>query len=232
MAKACEVLAERWTPLLVRELLSGSHRFNDLQRGVPLMSRSLLAKRLRELEDAGIVERRVARGDRRGHEYHLTPAGEELRPIIEGLGAWGQRWLVSDVREGDLDASLLMWDIRRNVHLDAVPDRRTVIRIDFPDVSGAEGRWWLIVDEGEADLCMTNPGFEVDLAVAVPLRGLTRYWLGRATWRELVAEGMRLEGPRWLQRALPRWLGRSGFAKVPHAAGRRQPPTDRQPGTG
>jgi DNA-binding HxlR family transcriptional regulator len=118
VATASEVLAERWTPLVVRELLCGSHRFNELQRGVPLMSRSLLAKRLRELERAGVIERRRS-ADGRGHNYHLTEAGEELRPIIMGLGAWGQRWARSELSRADLDPRLLMWDMQRNIETEA-----------------------------------------------------------------------------------------------------------------
>jgi len=214
VAKASELLAERWTPLIVRELLCGSHRFNEIQRGVPLMSRSLLAKRLRQLEDTGIVERRAIRGDRRAREYHLTPAGAELRPIIEGLGGWGQRWIVADVDEEDLDPFLLMWDIRRNVVPDALPEHEIVVRVELTDVTRGGRRWWLLVGDGEADLCMTDPGFDVDLHVRVGLRPLTLYWLGRLSWRELAARDLELEGPRWLQRSLPRWLGRSRFAAV------------------
>jgi DNA-binding HxlR family transcriptional regulator len=214
VAKASEILAERWTPLVLRELLAGSHRFNDLCRGVPLMSRSLLAKRLKELERAGIVERRRT-ASQRSEEYYLTAAGEELRPIIEGLGVWGQRWVVRDVEEADLDPSLLMWDIRRSLVPGALPGQRVVLRFDLTDVEGARRRWWLLAGAGDADLCMTDPGFEVDLVVATTLRELTRYWIGRQSWQELLASGsLRLEGARWLQRSLPDWLGRSGFAAV------------------
>jgi DNA-binding HxlR family transcriptional regulator len=221
VARASEVLAERWTPLILRELLCGSHRFNDLHRGVPLISRSLLAKRLRELEEAGVVERRTVRGGHRAGEYHLTPAGKELRPIVESLGVWGQRWIVADVAEDELDASLLMWDVRRNLRQKELPDRRVVVRFEFTDVKGTEKRWWLLTEPDGADLCMTDPGFEVDLTLFASLRGMTRYWIGRASWHGLLKSGeLRLEGPRWLQRALPRWLQRSPFAGVPHAADR------------
>lgn len=217
VAKTAEILAERWMPLVLRELLSGEHRFNDIQRGVPLMSRSLLAKRLRELERAGIVEKRRT-GARNAPKYFLTPAGEELRPLIEGMGAWGQRWLLLEVDEEDLDPSLLMWDVRRNLVRDRVPDRRVVVRFDFADVAGKMARWWLIVEPAEATLCMTDPGFEVDLRVAVTQRALTRYWLGQIEWRQLLASGMELDGPRWLARALPDWLGRSPLADVPRVS--------------
>jgi DNA-binding HxlR family transcriptional regulator len=218
VAKASEILAERWTPLVLRELLCGSHRFSDLCRGVPLMSRSLLAKRLKELERAGVVERRRVPG-REAAEYYLSPAGEELRPLIEGLGNWGMRWILFDLDERDLDPSLLMWDIRRGLRREAFPERRAVVRFDFDDVEGPRRRWWLLAGgegrEGQgADLCMTDPGFEVDLAVTVGLRNLTRYWLGQIDWRQLVASGLDMKGERWLQRSLRDWLGQSAFAAV------------------
>lgn len=213
VAKAAEVIAERWTPLVLRELLAGSHRFNDLRRGVPLMSGSLLSKRLRELEDAGIVERRPSRDDRRTQDYHLTPAGLELGPIIEAIGVWGQRWVVNEFDEEDLDPSLLMWDIRRNLVQDALPDRRVVVRFEFVDIPGARRRWWLLVDEGGGDLCMTDPGFDTDLELTTTLKAFTRFWMGRSTWPDLKrTEPFRLEGPSWAQKGLPRWLGRSVFA--------------------
>jgi DNA-binding HxlR family transcriptional regulator len=213
VAKASEILAERWTPLVLRELLAGSHRFNDLRRGVPLMSRSLLSKRLRSLEDARVVERR-ARPGRQAHEYHLTPAGEELRPLVEILGNWGQRWVLADVEEDDLDPSLLMWDIRRGVRTEHLPEDRIVVRFDLRDVAGAHGRWWLVVGGGEIDLCLTDPGFEVSLHLRVSQRTLTRYWLGQIDWSQALADDLELVGPRWLQRSIPTWLGRSAFAGV------------------
>ena len=208
------MLAERWTPLVLRELLCGSHRFSDLRRGVPLMSRSLLAKRLKELERAGVVERRKVPG-RQAEEYFLTPAGEELRPLIEGLGNWGQRWILFDVDEKDLDPSLLMWDIRRSLRPESLPERRAVVQIEFVDASGPRQRWWLLLGGGAADLCMTDPGFEVDLKVKVHLRDLTRYWLGMLHLAGTAPRHSLMEGPRWIERSLPDWLGQSAFAGVP-----------------
>ncbi len=215
VAKASEILAERWTPLVLRELLCGSHRFSDLCRGVPLMSRSLLAKRLKELERAGVVERRHVPG-REAAEYYLSPAGEELRPVIEGLGNWAQRWILFDIDERDLDPSLLMWDIRRSLRREALPERRVVVRFQFPEVQGPRRRWWLLAGGkgDDADLCLTDPGFEVDLSVTVELRNLARYCIGQIDWRELAASGLELEGERWLQRSLRDWMGQSPFATV------------------
>jgi DNA-binding HxlR family transcriptional regulator len=136
VAKAAEIVAERWTPLVLRELLCGSRRFADLHRGVPLMSRALLTQRLRQLEDAGIVQSTPkARG--RGREYALTQAGRELRPVIEQLGEWGQRWARSQLGREDLDPGLLIWDIHRRVNLDRLPERRVVVRFDFGGVPRA-----------------------------------------------------------------------------------------------
>lgn len=215
VAKASEILAERWTPLVLRELLCGSTRFNDIQRGVPLMSRSLLATRLKELERAGVVDRRAAPG-RNSHEYILTEAGRELLPIIEAMGAWGQRWVLSHLDDSDLDPSLLMWDIRRNLRRDRLPEHQIVVRFDFADIVGARGRWWLLAGRDGGDICMIDPGFDVDLRFTVRLRDLTRYWLGQIGWSDLVrGHETELDGLRELRRSLPEWLGRSGFADVP-----------------
>jgi DNA-binding HxlR family transcriptional regulator len=215
VAKASEVLAERWTPLVVRELLCGSHRFNDLQRGVPLMSRSLLAKRLRELELAGVIERRPS-GDGRASEYHLTEAGEELRPVIMGLGAWGLRWASSNVSRADLDPRLLMWDMQRNIETDALPPHRVVVRFRFTDVSpGLPRVTWLILDGDHADVCYKDPGFDVDLVVVGRLRALVGVWLGDTTMSAVVrARELQIDGTRRLADAFPSWLRRSIFAGV------------------
>ena len=215
VAKASEVLAERWTPLVVRELLCGSHRFNELQRGVPLMSRSLLAKRLRELELAGVIERRPS-GDGRGSEYHLTEAGEELRPIIMGLGEWGQRWARSEVSRGELDPRLLMWDMQRNIETEALPPHRVVVRFRFTDASpGLPRVTWLILKGDQVDVCYKDPGFEVDLVVVGRLRALVGVWMGDTSMSAVLRSGeLQIEGTRRLADAFPSWLRRSIFAGI------------------
>jgi DNA-binding HxlR family transcriptional regulator len=147
VARAAEVLCERWTPLVVRELLCGSKRFNDLHRGVPRMSTSLLAQRLRHLEDLGVV-RRSAVG--KVWEYNLTEAGEELRPIVMALGHWGARWIGSRLRDDELNAGLLMWDMRRFARIDEFPSRPVVIHFKFRDARRREGAWWMVVEHGMA----------------------------------------------------------------------------------
>jgi DNA-binding HxlR family transcriptional regulator len=217
VAKAAEIVAERWTPLVLRELLSGSRRFSDLHRGVPLMSRTLLAGRLEQLEHAGIVQS-VPSPRGRGREYQLTAAGEELRPLIECLGEWGQRWARAQVGRGDLDPGLLMWDIHRRVNLDALPQERVVVRFEFrgvPATIRCPRYWWLVLDRPEVDLCLKDPGFLVDIVVSADLRALTRVWMGDVRLAESVRAGLiQLEGPRPLVRAFPSWLTLSPFADV------------------
>ena len=217
VAKAAEIFAERWTPLVLRELVCGSHRFSHLHRGVPLMSRSLLAQRLVQLEDAGIV-RSAARTKGRGRDYFLTPAGEELRPVIERLGEWGQRWARSRIGSDDLDPGLLMWDIRRRMNTDRLPDRRVVVRFDFraaPKTFRRPATFWLVLEPGEVDVCLKDPGFETDLVVDADLLALTKAWMGDVRLADVMRSGLvTVEGPTALVRAFPGWLALSEFADV------------------
>jgi DNA-binding HxlR family transcriptional regulator len=213
VARGAEVFGERWTPLVVRELLCGSTHFNDIRRGVPRMSASLLALRLRRLEEIGVV-RRISNG--RIVEYQLTAAGEELRPIVMALGHWGARWIGSRLKRGQLDAGFLMWDIRRFVQLDAFPrERRVVIHFRFPDAPRGERVWWLVVESGVADLCRDDPGHELTLIVESSVRALTEIWTGDRGAEEVVQSGdLRVQGPSREARDLWRWLGRSAFAET------------------
>jgi DNA-binding HxlR family transcriptional regulator len=215
VAKASEILAERWTPLVIRELICGSTTFNDLKRGVPLMSRTLLATRLRELEKAGVVERRPIDG-RSGSTYHLTAAGEELRPLVIGLGEWGQRWARAEVTKDDLDPTLLMWDMRRSIDLDRVPDQRTVVHFVFTDVgSKVPRRTWLVFDKPDVDVCYKDPGYDLDLIVTTPLTRLIEVWMGDESFGASVRDGtVVIEGPRQLASQFPTWLKLSAFAPI------------------
>ncbi len=150
VAKAAEVIAERWTPLIVRELIAGSHRFHELERGLPGIPRSLLVDRLRSLEHAGVVERRVDAGGKRP-EYHLTLAGQELFSVIWALGEWGQRWANRDIGPLDVDPQLLMWDMRRRIHLDQLPERRVVVLFEFRGAS--QQTVWLVLEQPEPSVC-------------------------------------------------------------------------------
>jgi len=212
VAQAAEILAERWTPLVVRELLMGSHRFNDLRRGVPLMSASLLSTRLKTLEASGVLERRQQGGQL---EYHLTEAGEQLRPIIEMLGAWGYRYAHRDYSREEQDPSLLMWDVRRRVDLDEMPDARAVVRFEFARAPAAKRRWWLVLADGHADLCLQDPGHALDLSVKTDVFTLTDIWMGRQPLAAALRSGaIVLEGNRRHVGAFPRWFALSPFASL------------------
>ena len=214
VALGAEIFAERWTPLIVRELLCGSSRFNDLQRGVPRMSRALLAKRLRKLIESGVI--RSVDG-----EYRLTPSGEELGEVVVRLGEWGQRW-AEPVQRGNLDARLLMWDMRRRIALDRLPDRRVVVRFEFRGVPAGQRCpkvFWLVMSKSEVDLCIVEPGHEVDLYVDADLAAFSRVWLGEVPIRQVIREGaIRLSGARDVARDFPSWLLLSTLAAIPRPA--------------
>jgi DNA-binding HxlR family transcriptional regulator len=182
VAMAAEILCARWTLVLLRELVAGSTRFNELRRGVPRMSPALLSKRLKDLETAGIVTRSRLAGGPELCEYRLTKAGEDLRPVIEAVGCWGQRWIETEASLENLDPNLLMWDMRRNIDPTPMPRRRTTIQVIFNDLAEARRNWWLIVQPGqEVDLCSVDPGFDVDLYLSTDLRTMPKY--GWATAR-------------------------------------------------
>ena len=214
IAKAAQILAERWTPLVLRELICGSTRFNDLRRGVPLMSSSLLAQRLRFLEREGVIERRPAPSGR-GFAYQLTDAGRELEPLIMMMGEWGARWVRSRLEPDDLDVTLLMWDMHRTVRPEHFPARRVVVGFEFTDVPQNKRRWWLVSEGNAADLCVTDPGYEVDLFLFADLRTMTAIWIGDLTLEAALASGaLEAHGPAELRRRLNGWLGLSAFAPV------------------
>ena len=217
VAMACEVFAERWTPIILRELFAGSHRFNEIHRCIPLMSRALLARRLRELEAAGVlVGIRSANG--RSREYRLTEAGEEFRAAIEALGAWGQRW-TQRVQPENLDAGLLMWNMRRRVALDRLPERRVVARFAFDGVPASRRgprEFWMLLERSGVDLCLHDPGYEVDLYVQADLAAMASVWLGDLPFAAAVRDRrIRLSGRSGLVRQFPSWLLLSHFARVP-----------------
>lgn len=215
VAMAAEILCTRWTVVLLRELMAGSTRFNDLRRGVPRMSPALLSQRLKDLEAAGILARTASVSDPGIFEYHLTVSGRELGPIIEAFGVWGQRRIEADLSLKHLDVQLLMWDMRRNLNTTPMPRTRSVVQFVYPGLSAAQRSWWLIVDpEDGVDLCSVDPGFDVDLYVSVDLRTMTAIWMGLDSVRAaVVSERMMLTGNRQLASAMQLWLGLSPFAK-------------------
>lgn len=215
VAMAAEVLCTRWTIILLREMIAGSTRFNDLRRGVPRMSPALLSQRLKQLEDAGVIVRARVRGEPGIYEYQLSQAGQELKPLIEGFGVWGQRWIETDATLRNLDPQLLMWDMRRNLDPTPMPERQCVIQFLYPEVSKPQGSWWLIVEPGSAvDLCSADPGYEVDLSVTCDLRTMTAIWMGLDTVNNAVRQRrLRFDGDRRLAATMQTWLGLSPFAK-------------------
>jgi DNA-binding HxlR family transcriptional regulator len=221
IAMACEIFAERWTPLILREILCGARRFSEIRQGVPLISRSLLGHRLRQLEDAGVVQSRPLPSGR-GREYAPTPAAEEFREVLERLGEWGQRWSTAQFHPGNLDLTVLMWDLRRRMDLARLPDRRVVVRFDFrafPARCRALKTCWVILERSGLDVCQKDPGFEVDLVVSADAGAMARIWVGAITFAQAVRDGgLRLDGPRDLVRAFPTWLLLSPFAGVERPA--------------
>ncbi|MYZ47310.1 winged helix-turn-helix transcriptional regulator [Propylenella binzhouense] len=214
VAMAAEILCSRWTVLLVRELVSGSTRFNEIRRGLPRMSPALLSKRLRDLEEAGIVRRTASSGEPGLVQYHLTQAGLDLRPVIETIGFWGQRWVETEASLKNLDPDLLMWDMRRNLEPAPLPRRRSVIEFIYSDQPANRRTYWLVVQpEAEIDVCSVDPGFDVDLYVATDLRTMTMIWMGLTPLREaLAARKLSLTGDRALAGSVEAWLGLSPFA--------------------
>ena len=214
VAMAAEVLCTRWTVVLLRELVAGSTRFNELRRGVPRMSPALLSRRLKDLEAAGIVARETSRSESGAFEYRLTASGRELGPIVEAFGIWGQRRIEADLSLQHLDVQLLMWDMRRNLNTTPMPRNRNVIQFVYPGLPAAQRSWWLIVDpEDGVDLCSIDPGFDVELYVSVDLRSMTAIWMGLDTVRAAVASRrMMLTGNPQLASAMQTWLSLSPFA--------------------
>jgi DNA-binding HxlR family transcriptional regulator len=221
VAMACEIFAERWTPIILRELLAGSHRFNEIHRCIPLISRALLARRLRELEAAGVITSAPGtaggRGGR-GRQYHLTEAGKEFRAAIDALGAWGQRWTIR-IQPQNLDAGLLMWNVRRRIAMDRLPPQRVVACFKytgFPATYRGARKFWLILERSGVDVCLSDPGFEVGLYVDADIATMARVWLGDLAFAEAVrSKKIRLDGMPDLIRQFPSWLLLSHFAPVP-----------------
>ncbi|KUI24665.1 HxlR family transcriptional regulator [Mycobacterium sp. IS-1742] len=212
VAKAMELLDERWTLLVVRELLLGSTHFNDLRRGVPKMSPALLSKRLKALTRAGVVDRTEIDGRT---SYSLTRCGQELAGVVDALGAWGARW-IGELGDEDLDPHLLMWDIRRSIPVEQWPTARTTLAFRFDDVGARTSRWWLMVADGRADVCDVDPGYEVTATVQTSLRALTRIWRGDRSWQHALLDGdVAVSGPADARRAVPSWVGQGSLAAVP-----------------
>lgn len=219
VALASEVLTQRWTLLVVRELLAGSRRFNDIRRGVPKISASLLKERLDALEHAEIVERKPSQSGG-PHEYLLTKAGQELKPILTEMGQWGQRW-ARDIRPEDLDPGWLVWNVRRRLNVTEMPPGTTVIELEFLDQAKDHRYFWLVNHDGDVEVCIKHPGYGVDLHVRTTVRVFAEVWRGiRPVRQELLAGSIRLEGKKALCTAFPKWLLLSAYAPIKRACGK------------
>jgi DNA-binding HxlR family transcriptional regulator len=215
VALGAEIFAERWTPLILRELLMGGKRFSDIHRGVPRISKNLLTQRLHALQGSAIIEQRPTQD---GHqEYHLTTGGRELGAVIEALGTWGYRWACKDLSDEDLDPDFLMWTLRRMVRVDALPDQRAVLLFRF---RGYRDRfYWLVLQRPEVDLCMFDPGYELSLEIDATVEALARVCLGQVALLQAMRDGaVEVHGAPRYRNALPSWLGVTHFAATAKTA--------------
>jgi DNA-binding HxlR family transcriptional regulator len=224
VARAAEILADRWTPLIVRELLAGCRHFNEIERGLPGISRSLLSARLRGLEDAGVL-RREEGAHAKATTYVLTDAGRALQPVIESFGAWGARFAFGEPRPEELDPALLLWKLHRRVDRAALPPGRVVVEFELElelapqRKARRRRRLWLVLRRDEVSVCVQPPGFDADLRVTAALPALYAFWVGRCTLREAIAAGdVHVEGATSLVRSLPRWLRASPLAAAVRAS--------------
>ena len=216
IAKALEVLGERWTLLIVREMLMGGSRFNELQRGLNLISPTILTKRLNDLTDAGVVIRKKIPGQK-GYEYFLTEMGKELTPVVKSIGDWGMRWARGKMDESDLDLELLMLYLQRSIQPDKLPGNETVLRFKFTDLKKFN-EWWLVAKEDGVDVCVRDPGKDVDIYFTTDLRTMIQLWMGDVLYKTTINDGrLKLVGPSALTRDINSWLTPSVFAGIPPA---------------
>jgi DNA-binding HxlR family transcriptional regulator len=227
VAKASEVLGDRWTLLIVREMLGGASGFNELQRGLPGISRSVLSDRMRALERAEVIERRTGPNGRT-LEYRLTAAGRDLQPVVQAIGEWGATWSFTDPRPTELDPDLLIVWMARHADRQRLPPDRTVVRFDFRN---PKRRYWMVLEPSEVSVCLQHPGFDVDLEVTVDTTTLYRVYLGQAELGSAIAAGkLTLNGPRTLQRGFGRWFTWSAFAAASRSSQRRRTAASRLAG--
>lgn len=208
IAKAVEILGDRWTLLIVRDMLTGTSHFNDLERGLPGISRALLSERLRRLQRMGLVEKVNRPDQRQNTAYYLTEAGKELNTVINSLLIWGAHWAFEEPEEEELDPVLLMWWIRGRVCTDQLPERQLVVRFDF--TGKKRESFWLLLSKKDVSICLTNPGFELDVLVTADLSAFFQIWLGRLTYHEALRTGkVEIDAIPALAKAFPTWFAYS-----------------------
>lgn len=214
VARAAEIVTARWTPVLLRELLAGSQKFNDLRSGLPQMSPSLLSKRLLELEEAGIIDK-IKRTKGRGHEYKITASGKELAPVIMTLGVWGQKFITEEFAKHELDPTLLMWDIQRRLDTSYFPENGRFVASFYLVGAPKERRnWWLIIKDREVELCVHHPGYDEDISIEACLRGLTEVWMGQISIAEAKKKNLvKFAGKKKYITSFKKWFLLSPFAE-------------------
>ncbi len=213
IAKASELLGDKWTFLILRELLSGGHRFNEFQRGLGQISPSLLSTRLRQLEDERIIERRKIKSQQ-GYEYYLTQPGEEVLPIIQELGKWGMKWARDQIDDEELDIDLLMLYLTRSIKPENIPRKETIIHFNFNDLKKLKD-WWIIVKDNDIDVCIDDPGKEVDIWFATNVRTMMEVWMGDQSYQSAIKQNkLKIVGPTSMTRNVTKWMSNSEFAKI------------------
>ncbi len=213
VAKATEIIGEKWTLLILRELLMGTSRFNDFQRSMSRISPTVLNKRLKQLEDTGIIIKKRLSGQK-GHEYRLTPMGRELEPVVEQVAIWGQKWARGQMTDEELDVELLMWDIHRRIETKNLPDGETVLAFTFSDLDKYKS-WWLVVSRDDVDLCTQDPGKDIDLYISTDLRTMVEVWQGDTDLQvALTQDRILATGSTRLIRSMADWLGLCVYADV------------------
>jgi DNA-binding HxlR family transcriptional regulator len=210
IAKALEVVGERWTPLILRELMCGSSRYSEIHRGIPRISPALLSKRLTDLEHSGVIRHDLSTG-----VYALTDAGWELKPVIEQLGIWGRRWVRGQLSKDDFDPDIVMWDMRRRIDLTKLPETRTCLQFEFSGRPKSKRHYWIVGNRSGLDLCLTDPGYPVDLYIFTDPKTITLVWSGDLPLRKMIKDGrIELNGPTALREAFPSWLQLNAFASI------------------
>lgn len=222
VARAAELLGDRWTLLIVRDLLTGSQHFSELKRGLPGIPKALLADRLRRLQDAGVIEKHHISEGRKTTRYHLTPAGEELQVVIQSFLTWGARWSFGEPDPEELDPLLLLWWMRGRVHVDRLPQDRVVIEFDFRGAD--DGYYWLVLTPSDVSVCLQHPGYEVDVTVTADLAAYYQVWLGTLSFADAGStRRITVEALPDLARDFPNWFAWSAAADAVRAAMRNRP---------